>query len=368
MIRRVLILAALMIAALSNTAAQAHDFGAMLVTLDVRDATVIRGSIRVDPQHLPTEVARGVFSKLASEVAVATDRLREQLAAGARVYHGSLPGAVAVAERASELRVHELVADASAPVGDGLLHFSFEVQPPTGAEAIAWSCSAPLGRYLLRVTHADESDPASQWLNAGEVSDPIAVAASKGAIASPHGVWGTYIALGFTHIIPEGFDHILFILGLFLMSARLKPVLAQATAFTLAHSMTLALAASGVIHPSPRIVEPLIALSIAAVGVENMLVRKYTRRRVGVAFGFGLLHGLGFAGVLSEIGLPQGQFVSALAAFNIGVELGQIAVILGAFLLVGVWFRNRWWYRKGVVLPGSLVIAAVALVWTVQRL
>lgn len=368
MIRRVFFLAASMLVALSSTAVRAHDFGAMLVTLDVRDSAVIHGNIRVDPQHLPPEAAKGFFSKSASEVAKATDRLREQLAAGARVYQASRPGEDFVAERASEWSVERLEADASAPTSDGLVHFSFEVHPTTRTEAIAWSCSAPLGRYLLRVTHDGESDPASQWLNAGEVSDPIAVAASKAAIASPHGVWGTYIALGFTHIIPEGFDHILFILGLFLMSARLKPVLAQASAFTLAHSLTLALAASGVIHPAPRIVEPLIALSIAAIGIENIFVRRYTRRRVGVAFGFGLLHGLGFAGVLSEIGLPQGQFVPALAAFNIGVELGQVAVILGAFLLIGLWFRERAWYRGRIVIPCSAVIALVACVWTMQRL
>jgi hypothetical protein len=177
-----------------------------------------------------------------------------------------------------------------------------------------------------------------------------------------------YVKLGFTHIIPKGFDHILFVLSLYLLEPRLKSVLVQATAFTVAHSITLGLASRGVIYAPPAIVEPLIALSILFVAIENMLVRRLNPWRIGVVFGFGLIHGLGFAGVLGELGLPQDQFVSALLAFNVGVELGQVAIILLAWALIGRWTADKPWYHARVVLPACSLIALVAGWWTVERL
>lgn len=179
-------------------------------------------------------------------------------------------------------------------------------------------------------------------------------------------VAGRYLILGFWHILPEGLDHILFVLGLFLLSSRLAPLLWQVSAFTLAHTVTLALSTFGLIQLSPAIVEPLIALSIAYVAVENTLVSEMKPWRPAVVFLFGLLHGLGFAGVLSELGLPEGEYLTALLTFNAGVELGQLAVILLALLVLGA-FRDRPWYRKRVVVPLSAAIAAVGLFWAVQR-
>ena len=181
-------------------------------------------------------------------------------------------------------------------------------------------------------------------------------------------VFGQYLVLGFTHIVPKGLDHMLFVLGLFLLSTRLSPLLWQVTAFTLAHSITLALSMYGVIALSPAIVEPLIAASIVAVAVENLFTARLHTWRVFVVFGFGLLHGLGFAGVLTEIGLPRDEFVTGLIAFNVGVEGGQLAVIALAFLAVGYWFRNRPWYRRRVVLPLSALIALTGMYWMVERL
>jgi hypothetical protein len=123
----------------------------------------------------------------------------------------------------------------------------------------------------------------------------------------------------------------------------------------------------GVVSLPPAIVEPLIAASIVYVAVENILTSNLKPWRTLVVFGFGLLHGLGFAGVLAEVGLPQGQFVPALVSFNVGVELGQIAVIALAFLAVGIWGRTKSWYRARVVVPASAAVAAVGLFWTVQR-
>ena len=167
--------------------------------------------------------------------------------------------------------------------------------------------------------------------------------------------------------MPKGLDHILFVLGLFLLSVRLAPLLIQVTAFTVAHTLTLALSVYGVVSLPSSIVEPLIAASIVYVAVENILTPQLKPWRALVVFGFGLLHGLGFAGVLQEVGLPHGQFVPALVSFNVGVELGQLAVIALAYLAVGIWGRNRPWYRPRVVIPASATVAAVGLFWTVQR-
>jgi len=177
-----------------------------------------------------------------------------------------------------------------------------------------------------------------------------------------------YMKLGFTHILPLGFDHILFVLSLFLLSPKLKPVLLQATAFTVAHSVTLGLAMYHIITPSPKIVEPIIAISIVYVAMENIFSPRLKKSRIGVVFLFGLVHGMGFANALNQLGLPEQSYLTSLIMFNVGVELGQLAVILAAYFLFGKWFGNKPYYRKMIVVPLSVIIAAVALYWTVERL
>jgi hypothetical protein len=177
-----------------------------------------------------------------------------------------------------------------------------------------------------------------------------------------------YLELGYTHILPLGFDHILFILSLYLLSPKLKPVLYQATAFTVAHSVTLALSMYHVIKPPANIVEPVIALSIMYVALENIFSPRLKKSRIGVVFLFGLVHGMGFASALGNLGLPQKSYLTSMLMFNLGVELGQITVILSAYLLFGKWFGNKLWYRKGIVIPLSVIIATIACFWTIQRL
>jgi len=177
-----------------------------------------------------------------------------------------------------------------------------------------------------------------------------------------------YTGIGFEHIIPLGLDHILFILGLFLFSNRLKPLLWQVTMFTLAHTLTLGLSMADVISLPARVVEPLIALSIAWIAVENIYDKGLKRTRLFVVFSFGLLHGLGFASVLSDFGMPDNAFFTALIGFNIGVELGQVAILLAGYLLLSKWFGEREWYRAAVIIPGSLAIAATGLWWFWERL
>jgi hydrogenase/urease accessory protein HupE len=168
--------------------------------------------------------------------------------------------------------------------------------------------------------------------------------------------------------VPKGLDHILFVVGLFLLSPRLRPLLWQVTSFTVAHSVTLALGILGLISLPAAIVEPLIAASIVYVGVENLMTDRLTRWRPAVVFGFGLLHGMGFAGVLAEIGLSEAWFVTGLVGFNLGVELGQICVVVVCFLAAGYWLRDRPWYRAAVTMPASIAVAATGAWWFVERL
>jgi hypothetical protein len=177
-----------------------------------------------------------------------------------------------------------------------------------------------------------------------------------------------YLGLGYKHILPLGFDHILFVLSLFLLSPGLKSILWQSTAFTVAHSVTLGLAMYHVITPSPRIIEPLISLSIMYVGLENIFSPKLKASRIGVVFLFGLVHGLGFAGALGEMGLPSHAYFTSLIMFNLGVEFGQMTIILLAFYLLGKWWGPKPFYRKAVVIPLSLLIVMVAGYWTMQRI
>jgi hypothetical protein len=176
-----------------------------------------------------------------------------------------------------------------------------------------------------------------------------------------------YLQLGFHHIIPEGFDHILFVIGLCLLSNKIKVILWQATAFTVAHSITLALSMKNLIVAPSAVVEPIIALSILFVAIENLLLTELKPWRIVLVFMFGLIHGMGFASSLNEIGLPRNKFLTSILSFNVGVELGQITIILAVFTLLVLPFGKRVDYRKWFVFPISIIIAIVAAYWTVQR-
>jgi hydrogenase/urease accessory protein HupE len=181
-----------------------------------------------------------------------------------------------------------------------------------------------------------------------------------------HVVW-YYIQLGIRHIIPDGFDHILFVVSLCLLSTNIKTILTQATAFTVAHSITLALSMRNIIVAPSAMVEPIISLSILFVAVENILLTRLKPWRVLIVFAFGLIHGMGFASSLNEIGLPRNQFYTSILSFNAGVEIGQIAVITTVFLFLVIPMGRKSWYRRKAVYPISALISCIAAFWTIQR-
>jgi hypothetical protein len=231
---------------------------------------------------------------------------------------------------------------------------------PAGVSRFTFADNAVGGFIVLKTGNA------TQWIEPGKTSEPVVL--DRAVVPLPRWrIVRLYLGLGFTHILPRGLDHVLFVLGIFLLATQLRAVMWQVSAFTVAHTITLALTVYGVVSLPSRIVEPLIALSIVYVAVENIFTSKLHAWRPAIVFCFGLLHGMGFAGVLSEIGLPRSEFVPALLSFNAGVECGQLAVIFTAFLLLGMPFRRKEWYRSRVVVAGSLMIAAVGLYWSVQR-
>jgi len=238
---------------------------------------------------------------------------------------------------------------------------------------LTWYYPQKFGDHATRVRQVDAKNEKwhwsdHQWIRDDTYTEPY----SLGEIFTRQSVWSvlkTYVGAGFQHIFPLGIDHILFVLGIFLLSLKMKPLLWQVTMFTLAHSITLSLSMLDIFSLPSRIVEPLIALSIAFVAIENLLSPKLNKSRLYVVFGFGLLHGLGFASMLSDFGMPKDAFALALVSFNLGIEFGQLFVISVAYFSVAIWFRNKpALYRKVVVVPGSLLISVIALYWFWERL
>lgn len=190
----------------------------------------------------------------------------------------------------------------------------------------------------------------------------ILVLAAAGAVIP------RYFASGFTHVLPDGPDHILFILGLFFLSRSFPVLLFQMTLFTLAHSLTLGLALYGVISLPVDLIEIAIALSITFVAVENLFAGNRLRSwRPWVVFGSGLIHGMGFAHSFAETPLPREDFLPALFSFNVGIELGQLAVLAIAYGAVALFWKRRW-YADAVERPACMLIAAIGLFMAVQRM
>lgn len=233
---------------------------------------------------------------------------------------------------------------------------------------LSWRTSLFSG-YPVAIRPAGTLPPTAddyEWLGADEWSTPRSF---QSLSSVPRG-WRhafSLIALGFTHIVPGGLDHVLFVLGLFLLASRTRTLLLQISAFTLAHSVTLGLAALGFVSVPASIVEPLIAVSIAYIAIENLMTTSISKWRLAIVFAFGLLHGLGFAGALAQLGISGTDLPITMVGFNVGVELGQLTVVLAAAFvmrLVPVASVNR---RRYLTNPASAAIAVMGLFWAVER-
>jgi hydrogenase/urease accessory protein HupE len=350
----------LMLAAALSGPASAHELGTVQVRAHfLRDGTY-RLDLMIDSEQIPAAPA-GSFpaasAVLGGRSAVERARIEGFLAELLRESSLVFDGRRAAVERLA-------VAPAAAP----LLTVTMVGPIPAGARRAQWRSAVPVGSYITAFDNQGDEAVRFEWLDDGKSAGTPFELRREVVPLSRAQVARQYLVLGMTHIVPRGTDHILFVLGIFLLSRRIKEVLWQVTAFTVAHTLTLGLTLYGLVSLSPRIVEPAIALSIVYVAAENVVVRRLHAWRVALVFGFGLLHGMGFAGVLREVGLPRSEFLTGLVSFNVGVEVGQLTVILAAWILVGLAWGARPWYRQRIVVPASLAIAIVGLYWAVERL
>lgn len=233
-------------------------------------------------------------------------------------------------------------------------------------EDLKFSWDKNLGSIILRVNSKNNEGLYSKLIESNDKSEWFSITNKREERLIDN--VKSYTQLGFKHIIPKGLDHILFVIALFLLSSKLKPLVLQVSIFTIAHTITLFLGALDVIKIPSIIVEPIIALSICFIAIENLFTENIKKMRPYIIFIFGLLHGLGFAGVLNEIGISDGLFISSLISFNIGVEVGQISVILLSYIFISLLFQNKPWYRNRITRPLSLVIALIGFYWFFKRI
>lgn len=355
----------------AGAAVGAHDLERTTVHLDVAADGAFTLRLAHDPSWLLLRMAS--FAG-ASDISATDDAARDvRLRTWAPAAIDRVVLFVESTDDTGAIVRHEVRPDASAytpppaQVPDGefaLGAYTLTGHLPATARSLRWYYGMVADPYPFTLTLPDGSTR-TEWVQGDAWSTALPLGGTLTARPWPARL-REYLWLGYTHILPKGVDHLLFVAGLFLLAARLRPVLVQVTTFTVAHSVTLGLALYGVVSLPSRVVEPLIALSIVYVAVENLRTRTLSAGRVALVFLFGLLHGLGFAGVLTGLALPRSDVALGLAGFNLGVEGGQLTAIAALAIVLGPW-RDRPWYRARVVVPASLAIAIVGAYWTVTR-
>jgi hydrogenase/urease accessory protein HupE len=350
------------LAAASGESVGAHELGTTRVSVLIQESRTYEVEIVTDAASLVEKLEASAGDSALSEPTPA--RLQSMLAG----FDATFRQRIAIAFDGAKGRPS--IAYAVAPGSDAaptMATIRLTGNIPPDARQFTWTFGWTFATYAMTVRRASSGNIASEWLEGGATSAPFALASPPPQTGRLKTAW-RYLTLGFTHIMPNGVDHMLFVLGIYLLSGRARSVFWQVSAFTIAHSITLALSLYGIVTVPPAIVEPLIALSIAYVAIENMFLSELKSWRVALVFAFGLLHGMGFAEALERLGLPRSEFMTALVAFNAGVEAGQLAVIGAAFVLVGSYCANRQWYRSRIVVPASMLIACTALYWTIEGL
>jgi hydrogenase/urease accessory protein HupE len=344
----VLVLAALLGA---GPAAQAHTTSTGLATLTVTGAevtyrlTLVLGELPEEPARLIAAAADGEPGSVERIAAALRDRVsvradRNTCRPGRAVIQGSRLGD-------SRATLTLALRCPAAPIRLIVREDWFDL----------------LGAHYRTIARIEGSGVAREVIFLPD-SREVTVDLGTGA-PDPHGARGGFFRLGVEHIL-AGYDHLLFLLALLVRGGRLWSLVKIVTAFTLAHSVTLALAVLGLVTVPARVVEPAIAASIVWVAWENIASRDAPSRRWLVSFLFGLVHGLGFASALGPLDLPPWSLGMALLGFNLGVEAGQ-SIVIAAAAPVLAWIRAKPWERR-LVRMVSLVLAAVGTAWFVERL
>jgi HupE / UreJ protein len=341
--------------------AAAHELGTTQVTAAIVPGGDYRIDVVVDPDALLTKLE--VFGDAPLASGLSRDDRDRRIVELRDVFLSHI--GIRFDDVAGRPRFEYIAASAIGALAQAPSVVRLTGTTPPLAREFSWTYGLAMGSYALNV-RIDRSPVQILWINAGDRSPAVSLTAPPQPLGWQAIAW-QYFALGYTHILPKGFDHILFVVGIFLLSARWRSILLQVTTFTLAHSITLGLTMYGVVSLPAKAVEPMIALSIAYVAVENLFTSELKPWRLALVFSFGLLHGMGFAGVLRDLGLPPSSFLTALVTFNIGVEAGQVSVIALALAAVAYWRSDAWVYRRFVVQPASLLIAAAGIAWTIQR-
>jgi hydrogenase/urease accessory protein HupE len=327
-------------------------------------------------------VSRGDYAVTGADVDASITLARPELAAAVNGIDGNGDGTIDEAELArGRGAIEAMFLGGVVVVGDGGASCpgSFESAALTEQDGVAlharYRCPAPPSAVRVHVGVVDELPFGHRHIArltlGGTIEDDVLYrghedlsAQAAQAPSKPSASVVTFVRMGVEHIL-TGYDHLVFLFGLVLVGGRVRSLLGAVTAFTVAHSITLALAALGIWAPSPRIVEPAIALSIVWVGVENFFVES-ARGRWRITFPFGLVHGFGFAGALREIDLPRPRIPVALVSFNVGVELGQLAVMAVVVPLILVLRKRGWLGARGTRAMSALVVVLGA-VWFVLR-
>lgn len=366
---------AVIIAFLGGAVAHAHEIGTTRVTVlfqedrtyeveIVTDAVALAEKLKAVAGGSPLDTCaaclQAVFASLDEPF-----RRRVKLAFDAQEVHPAISHAVTPG------------TDALSPT---LVTFRLTGQIPPDARHVTWSYGWTFASYALTIQSTGSKEVTTEWLEGGQTSTPFALTSPAPPVDRLDTAW-RYLALGFIHILPFGFDHILFLLALLLPavlwweSGRWRPALALrtvllettgiVTAFTLAHSLTLSLAVLGVVNLPSRLVESVIAFTVLLAALNN-LFPVVTTRRWALAFGLGLIHGFGFASVLWELGLPSDALALALACFNLGVEGGQLTIV-AIVLPLAFALRQTWLYRRLALPVGSTAVALLALAWCLER-
>ena len=369
------VFAASVVASLTPTAAHAHLLNMTRVDVEFRADGVATMKMEVDLSRAFAD-RQSYYSTSQSEAPLQDRQIAEALQPAIKSMHIVLDEQTLVWQVTHITMPQNSESEFLSPLAWPMANITFAADFPASSSTVVgyfqgdWDFEEPIA---LTLRNASTGKSMSRWLVARQKSPAFMLHSSTNpnlAIPEEPIPWITlvnYLKFGFLHILPGGFDHLLFVLGIFLAAVTPRKLLLFISVFTLAHTLTLVTGALGYFQVSSTFVEPLIVASIIWVGIDNLLARQRILVRTSIIFAFGLLHGMGFATAIKELGMPSVHYVTALLSFNLGVELGQLVFVAGLLLLT-FRIRSSNAYRKIIVIPTSIGIIVVATLWLLRLL